>query len=104
MSAFKDFVRSDVKSVFINFDEFASNHSLNGVNTLCVIDRDLTQAASSENEGVFLNNLTIYIDNLDIANRPVEGELFKVDGSFHLVKSVSDEEGILVIVCEANEQ
>jgi hypothetical protein len=36
--------------------------------------------------------------------RPVEGEVFKVDGSFHFVRSVSDEEGIYSIVCEANEQ
>ena len=35
---------------------------------------------------------------------PVEGELLNIDGALHLVKSVSNEGGVLVIVTEANEQ
>lgn len=29
--------------------------------------------------------------------------MMRVDGSLHLVKSVSDEMGVYVIICEANE-
>jgi len=35
---------------------------------------------------------------------PVEGAPLNVDGSLHLVKSVSNEGGVLVIVTEANDQ
>lgn len=106
MSAFKDQVKKDVKGVFINFEEFAELHDLNGKQVLCIIDKDDTKAniRALQQEGVFVNLLTIYVDSLDITPRPVEGELFKVDGSFHLVKSVSDESGVLVIDVEANEQ
>lgn len=107
MSAFKDTVRKDVKTTFINFDEFASWHNLNGKDVLCIIDKDITSEMEARNrdiEGVFLNTLTIYVEDVDLKPRPVQGELLKVDRSFHLVKSVSDEDGVLAIVCVENEQ
>ena len=106
MTGFKEQVRKDVKDVFINFAEFAGSHNLNGKDTLCVISRDLTDElplGQRNLEGVFLNNLTIYVEDLDMQPRPVEGEMMRVDGSLHLVKSVSDEMGVYVIICEANE-
>ena len=99
MTGFKEQVRKDVKGVFINFAEF-------GKDTLCVISRDFTDElplGSRNLEGVFLNDLTIYVEDLDMQPRPVEGEMMRVDGSLHLVKSVSDEMGVYVIICEANE-
>lgn len=107
MSAFKEAVHKDVKKTFINFDEFAYRHDLNGKEILCIIDKDITSETEARNrdiEGVFLNTLTIYVESSDLQHRPVQGELLKVDGSFHLVKSVSDEDGILAIVCVENEQ
>lgn len=106
MTRFKEQVRKDVKGVFINFAEFADWHNLNGKDTLCVISRDFTDElplGSRNLEGVFLNDLTIYVEDLDMQPRPVEGEMMRVDGSLHLVKSVSDEMGVYVIICEANE-
>lgn len=107
MSAFKEAVRKDVKGTFINFDEFAYWHTLNGKKVLCIIDKDITSEVAARNrdlEGVFLNTLTIYVEDLDLNPRPVEGELLKVDGSFHLVQSVSDEDGVYAIVCVENQQ
>jgi hypothetical protein len=104
MSAFKEAIQKDVENTFINLDEFASVHSLNGVEVPCIIDKDLTKPAQQNLEGVFLNTMTIYVKAADLDSRPVEGEMFKVDGSFHFVHSVSDEEGVYAIVCEANEQ
>lgn len=104
MSAFKEALRKDVEKTFINIDEFADVHDLNGKSIPCIIDKDLTQPAQQNLEGVFLNTMTIYVKASDLDLRPVEGEMFKVDGSFHFVRSVSDEEGIYSIVCEANEQ
>lgn len=106
MAGFKEQVRKDIKDVFINFAEFAEKHILNGKETLCVISRDFTDElplGSRNLEGVFLNDLTIYVEDKDLQPRPVEGEILRVDDSLHLVKSVSDEMGVYVIVCEANE-
>jgi hypothetical protein len=108
MSAFKDAVSRDVKAVFINSDEFAYEHDLNGQKVACIVDKDLTTEAkdtiSQPLEGVFLNILTIYVDVKDIERQPVEGEILELDGVMHIVRSVSVEEGILVIVAEVNEQ
>ncbi len=104
MSRFKAAVQNDIKAVFLNLEEFGERHTLNGVEVQCVIDKDLTQDfGDSKIIGVFTNLLTIYVDYADII-APVEGEILSVDGSLHLVKSVSEEGGMLVIVAEANEQ
>lgn len=108
MSRFRDAVRKDIKATFLNLDEFGEWHTLNGVKVQCIIDKNLTQDLDDRYStpqilGVFANILTIYVDLLDIP-APVEGEILRVDGSLHLVKSVSEEGGMLVIVAEANEQ
>ena len=104
MSRFKAAVQNDIKAVFLNLEEFGEWHTLNGVKVQCVIDRNLTQDYSDSHIlGVFVNILTIYVDSSDMPT-PVEGEILSVDGSLHLVKSVSEEGGMLVIVAEANEQ
>lgn len=102
MSRFKRFVSLDVKRAFINIEEFAEEHLLNGERVTCVIDKDLTQDA--KNIGVFMNAITIYVETADLEAKPVEGELLDVDGNMYVVRSVSDEDAVLVIVAEANEQ
>ena len=102
MSRFKRFVSLDVKRAFINKDEFAEEHMLNGERVTCVIDKDLTQDA--KNIGVFMNAITIYVETADIEEKPVEGELLDFDDKIYVVRSVSDEDKVLVIVAEANEQ
>ena len=108
MSTFKDTVKKDVKSVFINQDEFADEHVLNGQTVVCVIDEDLTTNVSDTVAnplyGVFVNMFKIYVSPDDLHNAPVEGEVLNVDGKICLVRKVSLEQGILVITAEANEQ
>ena len=104
MSRFKQAVQNDIKTVFLNLEEYGEWHTLNGAKLQCVIDKNLTQEfTGSSILGVFVNTLTIYVDSSDMP-APVEGEILSVDGSLHLVKSVSEEGGMLVIVAEANEQ
>lgn len=102
MSAFKDAIAKDVTDVFLNVDEFADVHEINGERVACVIDTSVVKEAADGLEGVFINAKTIYVRVGDIAT-PVEGATLYVDGSMHLVRSVSVEDGMLVIVCEANE-
>lgn len=107
MSAFKDAVAADVTHVFINADEFADWHDIDGVRLCCVIDQDVTQtysnAMGNSIEGVFKNTVQIHVRAVDM-ERPVEGELIRVDGSLHLVESVSDEMGVYVITATENRQ
>lgn len=104
MSAFKDTIAKDIKSVFINIDEFADEHSLNGKVVRCVVDKDLTMGAKDNMVGVFMNAVTIYVAEKDIEKRPVEGALLELDDETYTVRNVSAEDGMLVIIAEAYNQ
>ena len=107
MMDFKSMLARDVDEVFLCGDEFAEMHRINDEWVECVIDELLTKESAdtltNPMEGVFINGITIYVKKGDI-RKPVEGEVLMIDGRMHLVKSVSDEMGMLVIVAEANEQ
>lgn len=108
MSAFKDAIVKDVKAVFINLDEFADEHILDKKTVSCIVDKNLTSGvndtAAHPLYGVFLNTLTIYIDVKDFDPPPLEGQRIELDGEWYFVRNVSVEDGILVIIAEANEQ
>jgi hypothetical protein len=103
-SPFKKAVERDVNDVFINPDEFTEEHVINGDKVRCILDKIINEAHSEESYvGVFVNQLTIYVKTGDILT-PAEGDLIQVDGSNHIVQSVSEEMGVLVIVADANKQ
>ena len=104
MSWFKDLVQSDVEDVFLNSEEFAEEHVINGYQVHCILDKVINEAHSEDSYvGVFVNQLKIYVKTGDILT-PDEGDLIQVDGSNHIVQSVSEEMGVLVIVAAANKQ
>ena len=107
MMDFKSMLARDIDEVFLRGDEFAEMHRINDEWVECVIDELLTKESAdtltNPMEGVFLNGITIYVRTGDI-RKPVEGEVLMIDGHMHLVRRVSEEMGMLVIVAEANEQ
>lgn len=104
MSWFKDLVQSDVEDVFLNSEEFAEEHVINGDKVRCILDKVINEAHSEDSYvGVFVNQLKICVRTGDILT-PEEGDLIQVDGSNHIVQSVSEEMGVLVIVADASKQ
>lgn len=108
MSAFKDAVSNDIMSVFLNVDEFADKHVLNGKKVICIVDKDLTEAAkktvSNPLDGVFINAVMIFVKSSDLERQPVEGELLYLDDKMYIVRNVSEEMDVLSITAEANNQ
>lgn len=108
MSAFKDAVKKDAGAVFINIDEFADEHVINGQTVDCIVDENEINPAewSVRNplEGVFEHTFTIYIKSGVLEPQPVENELLYLDGRVCFVRKVSDEMGVIVISAEAQEQ
>ena len=102
---FKEMVEADITSVFLNLDDFAETHEINGEAVVCVIDKDDTHGAGSivnPMPGVFTDAMHLYIKQGDIKT-PVEGERITVDGDMHIVRNVSREMGMIVITAEAFE-
>lgn len=102
MSDFKKMLHQDVKDVFLNPEEFAEEHTICGKRVLCIIDKN--SEADSKLSGIFgtfINDLTIYVQEGSL-KVPKIGERISIDRSVHLVKNVSVEDGMIVIVAEAN--
>ena len=102
-----DMFCKDVCDVFLNLDEFAEVHSLNGRRVKCVIDRNITADISPElvlawSEGVAVGGIRVYVKQGAVP-RPRQGDLFRVDESLHTVQSTSLEQGMLVIELDENE-
>lgn len=108
MSRFKDQVAADIKQVFINSLEFAATHNINGQNVDAVIDRDVIKerqppTASEYAEGVYKEEMLVYVAAGDLRRTPIKGELFRLDGSRYVVSEVAENIGVLEITIEAND-
>ena len=102
MSRFRDALERDVHRVFFNEEEFAERHILGDDGLVpCILDTEVIAAGTyGSREGVLSNTLTVYVPTEYLSVIPVTGQPFSVDGSLHIVRSVSVEMGVLVIVCE----
>lgn len=104
MFTFKDAVDSDIDDVFVDTDEFADPHVINGKRVECVIDTIVTQGGKdAAHLGVFLNQIRVHIRE-GLIKTPVEGQAVKVDGIRFAVRSVSREMGMIVFTAEKNSQ
>ena len=71
---FKDVVRSDIDRVFLNLQEFADEHIVQGETVKCVIDTIETQeSGASDRYGVFATDIRIHMAE-GIITTPVENE------------------------------
>lgn len=108
MSRFKDQVAADIKQVFINPLEFASLHNIDGQDVNAVIDRDVIKerqapTAAEYAEGVYKDEMLVYVATGDLRRTPVKGQIFRLDGEIYLVAEVAENMGVLEITIEANE-
>lgn len=100
MSWFKDIVRQDAEEVFLNPEEFADEHEINGMKVVCIVDSDISANAKLANLlGVYDNSVVIYVKE-GLFPRPKIKSRLNLDGSIHLVTQTKIEDGMLVIVAE----
>lgn len=108
MSPFKDAIAADKKAVFINGDEFADLHNIDGQDILCVVDGDLiterqARRSTEDIEGVFKSQLTVFVDAADLLQRPIKGQGIRFDGEYYSVDECIENMGILEITLGAND-
>ena len=104
MTSFRDMLQVDVVSVFLNEEEFAEIHEINGKKIKCVIDKDIRAALGNSGDvaeflGVFRNALTVFINAKEMSP-PKAGSRFAIDGSLHLVVESYVEDGMLKVVAQ----
>lgn len=106
MSAFKDAVRSDIRSVFLNLEEFGEVHKVVG-RPMCVIidENELTEREKKQfgrgRDGVYKKALLLYVAAEDFGPLPAPEQVLLLDGKKYLVTDANNEDGIYSISLEA---
>ena len=108
MSAFKDMVEADMDAVFLNLDEFAEEHNLNGADCVCILESptsmgQLQQGKDYEGYDVVHRTvITIHVKKSDLGEMPVEDQDFTLDGELFQVESCVEHKGMLTLSLRAN--
>jgi len=102
----KDLIQADINNVFFNADEFADWHDIDGKRLLCVVDdqviRERDGGQRNQVDGLYLDEVTLSVNQSDLPKRPVRGQVMKLDGKLYLISKVSGVD-MLEIVLEAND-
>lgn len=103
---FKEIIRSDIGDVFLNIDEFAVKHNINGKTIPAIIDNneliEREKKAKSDMDGVNVKTVLVYVRARDFGALPPVGYLLRIDGSPYLVIDSINEDGVYSITLEAN--
>jgi len=103
MENFKDRVAADM-SVFLNLDEFAEYHDIDGETVKIVLDSDLiNRRPHLYAEGTYQNRVIFFARESDLGYRPVEGQVMSLDGQQYLVVQVGEDMGLLSVTLEGNQ-
>ena len=100
---FKDIVADDISGVFLNLEEFGDKHTIGKKETVCVIDEERFQnkqrnrTRSLENDGLFIEGMTLFIEKSFFKYPPHSGEKILVDGVRYLVEETKEDMGLLEI-------
>lgn len=108
MNKFKDFLKTDLKNVFINVDEFADFHLIDGERKKCIVDDDIFEERPSNQisnleGGVYISRKSVFINMNDLKNKPEIQEIMELDGVNYLIENVKETEGLYEIVITRNE-
>lgn len=103
MSAFKDLLQDDINNVFLNQNEFAEMHTVDGRQLLVVVDNDrLMQRSKKEFDGVSVGEILYYVQIKDLLERPEQGSLQVFDGRPMYVFDCREDGGIYEIILQQN--
>lgn len=105
MNSFKDFLESD-NDVFINSEEFAETHIVNGEEMDIVVDDDLSKERNSkttDSQGLYTSEKTLFIKKVDYGDKPAIQETLNLDGDIYTITDVEDDGHMLIIDLVANE-
>jgi hypothetical protein len=93
-------IDADIFGVFLNTEDFGEIHTINGSQVLCIIDKNNIHMRASmgrRTEGVREDSLFLYIKTSEFSSPPKPFSPIEVDGKEYVIRSVSEEMGVLVI-------
>lgn len=107
MNNFKKFLFQDINT-FINLDEFANVHEVNGIKVACIFDEDINKERNINKEsqnfnGVFSDSISLFIRKEDLQIKPLIDEKMTIDSDLYIVQNISESDNIYEIEIVRNE-
>lgn len=106
MSCFKDIIREDIGTTFLNSDEFSDIHTVNGKQMPVQVDNneqiEREKRMSQHMDGIYMNQKLIYVAAKDYGPLPKQGTMIKLDNKLYSCADAIDEDGVYSITLEAN--
>ena len=104
--SFKELLRQDVKTVFLNPAEFGEEHTVNGKQMQIIIDdNELTEREKRMKGyagGIYKKQTLVYVSALDFGPLPGAGKPVKIDSATFIVTDSLNEGGVYSLHLEAN--
>ena len=94
--SFKDQIKQDLSDIFLNLDEFADLHRIEGKEVPVVIDSDIMAKLSKIADMVIMGKASDLPENLD------PGRLLNLDGREVIVVTTTSEMGLVQIAVRQN--
>ena len=100
--SFKSQIAADI-GAFLNAEEFADTHTVNGTSMTVVVDdnelreRDKSKLLAAPLNGIYKARRLIYVVRAEFGPRPAIGAMLNLDGRQYQVKDSTEETGILAI-------
>lgn len=104
--SFKEVMKDDVNNTFMNVDEFADMHTVDGKEIPVLVDDneiiEREKKMKSNMDGVYVKQKLIYVKADDFGSLPAIGRQIVFDGKRYMVTDSTDEGGVYTITIEAN--
>lgn len=103
---FKDIVKRDVKSIFLNTDEFSEIHTVNGKPMAVQIDNneqiEREKRYNQHMDGIYVKQILMFVSAEEYGPLPKQGATVNLDKKMYRVEDAISEDGIYSITLEAN--
>lgn len=105
MSAFKQQLQRDVHTTFLNTEEFADTHMINGVLMPVLIDSneqiEREKRMSHHIEGVYQDEFLAYVSSQTYGELPAQGSFVQIDEKDYRVIDAVEEDGVYSLTLAA---
>ena len=99
---FKEQIAADISTTFLNAQEFADIHTVNGQKMTVAVDeneileRDKSRLGTHA-DGLYKSRRLIYVARAEFGPRPAIGAMLSLDGRQYKVTDCTEEAGVLAI-------
>lgn len=104
-SPFQAQLDADMDNIFLNFDEFAAPHTIDGAGNIpCIIDDDVSQPLDSAHnrvDGTRKDKILVFVKESTLPKRPKYDQIMLVDRVQWRIINVSLFDGVWELTLEA---